>query len=711
MKIRVLVLTIIFIMMFSSAAMAYEVDYIINDGEHVPIPQPYIYSKTINSIKYNDEAAIKYFNQPADIFIDKNDMIYVVDTKNNRIVKLTYDGEAKMIFTEANGKKFNQPQGIYVDDNFDVYIADTGNSRIIQLSADGSFIKESLKPESGMLSDIAIYSPTKIAKSITGGLYVLLSENIMVIDENNRFRGFIGQTKIGFDFTEWLLRIVASDVQKKSIAKRLAASYDNFCVDDKGLIYAVSRDTVEGQVKILNSIGNNIYRKYTSVDDNIDTVADYIKNFFSGNIISKSFQYGESVYTTKWERPVFIDIAVSSDGIITAIQKQNGKIYQYDQTGNLLAVFGGLGSTQGKFAIPSSIAIDSQGRLYALDLSYGNIQIFEPTEFIKLVQQATIMYNNGNYDEASAIWEEIMRYDETYPLAHYGLASTNYKLGNWKAAMDGYFNSNNRVEYSKAFTEYRYKLLKNNFFIVVLLSLAIISLLYFIIVRMWRNTLVVLDSFESYKLQKLNFLNGLVMGLGILYRPGRALDNIKSGRGRLNVKCASFIWAVVVAVRFFFIYNVHYPLQDIEIQDVNFLLEIVKITFPVLSCIIAAFLISSQFNGESTLEENFVAMTYCMIPYIIVTIFATLFSQILCTQEKMLFALFVNGVTIWQWWLIIRAVKRLNDYNIRHTIFVCVITFFAVILIWFTGIFAYTLVARMIQFIEEILLEAQLVFF
>ena len=680
--------------------------YTINDANEVAIPDSYQYAYTINTLQEAPPRTTLTFNQPTDLFVDTADNLYVVDGKNNRLVKMETDGTTLMILREANGTRFSGPQGVFVAQNGDIYLADTGNARIVQMDADGTFIREYGKPESPKLADVTDYAPTKIACTDAGVMYVLMGENIMCVDAQNNFRGFIGQTEIGFDFVEWLLRIVASDEQKKSMIKRTAASYNNLLIGSDGLIYATSRDETEGQVKVLNSVGNNIYRKAGS---NASSFDKFVSKLLNGNVINKSFQFGETVKIDgKWYQPMLEDIAVDEQGIVTVLDRQICRIYQYDSSGNLLAVFGKSGTNQGEFSIPVSIAMDSKGTLYVLDSSYGKIQAFKPTAIIRLVQQATTAYNNGEYEKADELWQQVLAVDETYPLAHLGVGNTAYKAEDYGTAMESYRFYNDRTLYSKAFAEQRYLFSKENFFYIVLAAFALATGVIAAIIWLARRSARVLKAFEYRDLPHLRCGSGLWMACSMLFHPVHTLESLRVSRGRLTYSSGLIILLATIVTRVISIYTVHYPFQDIELSEVNLALEVVKYLLPFFSWLITTYLIGSQFGGESTVSELFTAYSSAMLPLAVITPIMTLLSQILCTQEKGLYAVIGYFSVLWMGYLMIRSLQVLNNFSVGHTILVAVISLLATVLLWFIALLGYTLIFRIVQFVQDLIQEAML---
>ena len=79
------------------------------------------------------------FSSPHDLALDSQSNMYVVDTLNNRVQKLTPTGEpvAQWGTTGQQAGEFRSPRSLTVDADGHVYVSDTLNHRIQKLSATG----------------------------------------------------------------------------------------------------------------------------------------------------------------------------------------------------------------------------------------------------------------------------------------------------------------------------------------------------------------------------------------------------------------------------------------------------------------------------------------------------------------------------------------------------------------------------------------------
>ena len=263
-----------------------ETDTIVADnGNGVqPIPKTYVLKDTIFYL--GDDYGL--MSEPQDLFIGKNNRLYVADTGNNRILEFDEHYQVKGVYNNETEKIFSAPQGVFVDEDDAVFVADTGNSRIVKLSKTGKFVEEYKKPVSDLLSSDDAFNPTKVAVSPTGYLYAIKHQWIMQMDANNDFRGYITATEVGFDFIEWVKKLFANETQKKNMQKREPSSCLSFDMNENGVLYITTVDST-GQLKKINTIGNNIYPK------------------------KDMFGYQVDIGESELKSPQFSDVAVSAD--------------------------------------------------------------------------------------------------------------------------------------------------------------------------------------------------------------------------------------------------------------------------------------------------------------------------------------------------------------------------------------------------------------
>lgn len=700
------------ILSVSQTAMASGTDSYVtgDDSSRQPVPQCYNVVKTINNIgSYEDSN--QYFKNPLDIFVDNEDNIYIVDTDNKRVVKMNSNYETVGVFYGPD-KAFDSPSGIFVDDDGDMYVADTGNNRVVHMDPNGNFVEEFTNPESELNTGDS-FTPSKLIVSPTGYIYVVRGENIMAIDGSGTFRGYYGQTDIGYSLTEALLRIFASERQQAFITRRLASSYINLTLGDDGMIYATSMEREEGEIKKLNSVGNNIYRKYKTVGNSItNPVTDFInKKILKAVVAGNTFKFGEYFddYGMYME-PIFTDICVDSDGIITVIERINGKVYQYDQEGNMLVAFGGYGEKTGTFTYTSAIDVDSKGNLLILDRINANLQVFEPTEFIQLVHDATSSYNEGNYTDSYELWRQVLSIDENYDLAHVGIARTYYKQEQFKLAMEESELVGNRDVYTMAFDEYKYVVLRENFLLIVLLALVIIVAVFLFVRIFIQYAKKGYWNYLNNKDKKMGIGQGIMYSFYTLLHPIDTLEGIRYNRKRINMAIPFILFIAAYIVRMAYLYIVHFPLASIELRDVNPLFEAVKLWIVPVTWIPASFMATSISGGESKIPEITFTSALSLVPFIVINTPLMFLSNIMSKSQQSWYGVFTALVYIGMFLILFMTMKILNNYSMGKTIGMMFITGVMMLIIWLVVLLCYILTGRMIQFVISLIEEFSLNF-
>ena len=445
---RVLTAFLALVLLFMTSAMAYADDtFFVADenGDTLPVPAAYEVSHVIKNLE-----EYGFLSHPEDLFLDKEGYLYVADTDNNRILKMERSGKVVSVITEAFGQPLNKPRGVYVHETDNsIWIADTGNQRVVSVFQDGSERKAYFKPDSALLESNFTFDPQKIYASKTGYIYALKGANLMTMDEQNQFRGYLGAANVPFSLQRLLIRTFGTQSQIERTLKQEPAAYTNFMIGSDGMVYGILANAKTAQIRKLNTVGNNTYPE-------------------------QMYGFSISYDGTNYLSPMFADIAVESNGIISLVDNNTGLIYQYDQEGNLLTAFGGLGDAEGRYQIPSSIVADQEGRLYVLDYQTNSITVYEPTNFIQMVHQAVTLYGDGRYQESKAYWEEVKNMDSNYALAHKGIGKVLYKEEKYKEAMSEYRLAADKEGYSKAFVEYRHEMFRQYFGWIMLCAGAIL---------------------------------------------------------------------------------------------------------------------------------------------------------------------------------------------------------------------------------------------
>jgi tripartite motif-containing protein 71 len=116
------------------------------------------------------------FNHPGAVAVDAAGILYVADTQNNRIVKLSAGGTVigEWGSRGSSDGRFHSPDGIALDGAGNVYVLDGENNRIEVFSGDGHFLAKwgNRGPGLGQFSQ-----PAAVALGCEGSVYVADTNN------------------------------------------------------------------------------------------------------------------------------------------------------------------------------------------------------------------------------------------------------------------------------------------------------------------------------------------------------------------------------------------------------------------------------------------------------------------------------------------------------------------------------------------------------
>lgn len=414
------------------------------------------------------------FDSPSDLFRDYQDLFYVVDTGNDRIVvtdsEFTEAVDVLDTFTYEDGSTttLKDPEGIFVsEDTGYIYIADTGNARCLITDMDCNVVMELTRPDSTMYEN-ETFDPEKVVVDNAGNIYIVLNNittGAAYFDATGEFQGYFGANTVEATaevIADYFWNLIATDEMRANSSRNVAAGITNFDIDDEGFVYTVtqSSSTESDRVKKVNPAGYNLYSSW---------------DVTFGDLESEYSSSSSEDFTTQ-----MVDIDVDDVGRLNCLDLESGRVFQYDEDGNLLFIFGSISEQLGGFSLKVT-AVESMGsNVYVADSLKNTITIFVETEFGEIVHEAVSLYNEGYYEEALEPWEEVLQRDGNYQMAYVGIASALYNQGDYEGSMEYAELAESSDQYNKAFEGYRQEWLEEYgvWLIVALVVLIIIYLIY-----------------------------------------------------------------------------------------------------------------------------------------------------------------------------------------------------------------------------------------
>ena len=320
----------------------------------------------------------------------------------------------------------------------------------------GNLIQIIENPQSDILGENYVFSPLKVAVDYADRIYVIAQnqfEGIMAFDAEGNFTGFTGTINVQITTAEIIWRKLSTKAQRAKQQLFIPTEFTGMEIDSDGFVYATNVDAEgEQSVRRLNPSGEDVIQKGASGDILWRLTGDY-----SG-------------------ASRIIDVVVREKGIYSVIDSTRGRIFTYDHEGNLLYIFGGIGSQEGTFDTPT--AIDTIGdEIIVLDGSKNLVDKYRATNYGFLINQAVGLRYDG--DEASAVecWKQVLKLDSNFELAYVGIGKSYLAAGENKKAMECFKTGNNRQYYSIAYKRYRNEILKENLTGYLTAALVLIILL------------------------------------------------------------------------------------------------------------------------------------------------------------------------------------------------------------------------------------------
>jgi tetratricopeptide (TPR) repeat protein len=610
---------------------------------------------------------------PQDIFIDKDDFVYVADTDNARIIEM--DSWGNYVRTIGEGQ-LSQPRGVFVTDDKEIYVADYGKQSVIVFDKNGKLKTTIGKPKSVLYGKDTPFKPQKVIVDKRGSIYIVgegLVRGLVQLSPDGHFLGYFGGNSTGFEFIKTLQRIFYTKIQLSQLTREVPLSPTNIAVDDEGLIYTSTSGINGGAIKKLNVAGK-----------------DLLAGAWSLNQIS--------------------DITVDRMGNIYAVDSEKGRILEYNRDGSLMFIFSYDDTGEQRLGLlhaPTGIAATSDGRLLVLSGERGNIQMFKPTEFAMLVHQALALYLDGKYVQSLEPWNEVLRQNSLFSLAHTGIGLAYFKEGKYNEAFAEFEFSKNKKEYSNAYWEIRREWIMNHAVDVVVIFAAAVFVLMALrfAYRRYQFGKPIVQVWIKVKQQR--FIAQLLHTFRMLRHPIDGYYELQYN-GKASVASATVLLVLMFAVRLFGLYTTNFLFATMEPLQISIVTELLKLLIPLFAWIIANHLVSVINDGEGSFKNIYKGTIYALSPYILFAVPLALLSRALTLMEAVVYNYAYDFVIIWCAILIFIMVKEIHGYEIKETVRNIVLTIIAMMIMALVAFILFGLSNQVWEFVYSLYQEVNL---
>lgn len=622
----------------------------------------YLPYRTITKI--GEEALIG----PTDFTLTNDGYMYILDSGNGRVV--VSDMEAGLIATFGEGILVN-PRGMYVTEDHICYVADRDARSIFVFDESGELIQTYGKPDHPLYGGDLDFLPLKVVVNESGTMYVICESNnngIVQISpvEGGTFLGYFGTNNTNASLWRIIWRAIQTDAQRAKSQGNLPSTPDNMAIDEKGLIYTVTRGEKYDTLKRLNIAGINMIEC-----DSYEAV------------------------------PAAVAVG-NHDNVFVA--STNGYIYEYNNEGELLFVFGGSDDGQQRIGLSTkveAIQIDSSDKIYLLDSDKAQIQVFEPTEFTRHLHEALYLFSKGRYTESKEPLNQVLRMNNLFDYANMAMGRALIQEEDYDAAIRYAKLAKDYDGYSDAFWEIRNNWLKRNLVKVIL-----------IIVGIWlaKNLLTLADKKKGIlkkpkaALKKFGELKLIRELRYMFYFMRHPIDGCYGIKRQNQVSLASANLMLFIGILFYVInkYFCGFLFKTVRegyydiFSDVGLLLVAL---FLITGC---NYLMCTINDGEGKLKHIYCSFIYSLTPYLVFMPVIFAISHVVTYNEAFFVEFASVFMFVWIAILLFISIREINNYTIKETVKIIGLTVFTILIALLLAFIIYVLWAQVFDFIQSL---------
>lgn len=605
---------------------------------------------------------------PTDFTLTEDGYIYILDSGNKRVVVSDMEGE--LVTTFGEGTLIN-PRGLYVTDDHTCYVADRDAKSIFVFNGDGELIQTYGRPNHPLYGETQDFLPQKIVVNNSGTMYIICESNtngIVQISpvDGGTFLGYFGTNATSASLWDIFWRAIQTDAQRAKSQGNIPSTPDNMAIDEKGLIYTVTRGEQLDTLKRLNIAGVNMIEP--------DAYEDVPAAVAVGN----------------------------HDNVFVA--SSQGYIYEYNNEGDLLFVFGGSDDGQQRIGLSTkveAIQIDANDKIYVLDSDKAQIQIYEPTEFTNYLHNALYLFSKGRYTESKEPLAEVLKMNNLFDYANMAMGRALLQEENYEDALYYAKLAKDFDGYSDAFWEIRNTWLKRNLVTVIIVIFALWLLK--LVIGILDKKKHILDQPRAllHRFGELRVIKQMRYMFYYIKHPIDGNYGIKR-ENRVSLLSANILLAIMLLFYIINKYFCGFLIKTVREGRYDILSDIGIVLIALVLIVGCNYLMCTINDGEGKLKHIYCSFIYSFTPYLIFTPIIFLISHVITYNEVFFIEFAQLFMIVWIAILMVIAIREINNYTIKETVKIICLTIFTILIAVLLAFIIYVLWSQVFDFIQSI---------
>ena len=608
--------------------------------------------------------------EPEDLFIDRNNNLYIADTGNSRIVRYSIDNH--QIIDVIENRVMKAPRGLFVTDDGNIYVADARAEAVHRFDQAGNLIESFLKPSETAFGKTP-FNPARIAVDSKKNMFIIgegVLNGIIHLSAGGQFLGYFATNKVTLDLVAELQNIFFTDEQLVNLGSRVPLTITNVFVDQENIVYSTTMGLQAEKVLAKhNTAGKNVFSEVRGASDLIDLYVD----------------------------PRGIIYAASLTGIISI----------YSPDGEFIHSFGGFYGKEdisGLFTELGSLAVDRNGKIWAADSSTSYLQSFVPTDYANTIYRALHAFKLGNYQQTKELWYTVLARNQMLRLAHEGIGKVYLYTQQYKEAMHHLEIANSKFYYSQAYWEVRNIWLQEN--LAILITTLVILLIVMRLLRRLDKQYQLFDFYRNFgeRVRKNQLLADLLFLFDFFKHPIDSFYDLK--KGKRGSYLSATIWYL-----FFFIVYLHarfgrdFLYTPVPVEELDFTALMLGFVVICFLFVLTNYLLSSIQDGDGTLGDIYKLTIYAMGPMITGILVVTGLSYFLSYNEEFLIDLIEFVAPSWSLIILILGLQEVHVYSTGAAVKSIVLSIASMIVIAIVVLIVVMMGEQLADFLQVIVKE------